>query len=101
MVSLNTSVYGGRKEKKVRGDRKKDEGMGEEGMALRKGVDPFGSKEQNEIHQPALHVMPTRPYPGSRPYPGTPSAKEAILQRLTSRHTPSFLLKILQTVSLD
>lgn len=35
MVSLNTSVCGGSKESKGR-KKKKDEGMGEEGMALRK-----------------------------------------------------------------
>ena len=97
MVSLNTSVYGGRKEKKERGDRKKDEGMGEEGMALRKGLGPCGSREQNEIHQPTLHVMPTRPYPGSR---HTVSRGGRTAEADFKTHI-QLLLKILHTVSLD
>lgn len=56
-VSPYASMYRGSKEREVRGDRKKWDG--EEGLVLRKGPDPFGSRERAGTHQPTLHMMPS------------------------------------------
>lgn len=73
MVSLNTPLWGRSKERTVRGDRKTEEGMGEEGMALRKARYPFGGREQNEIYQSVPHVMSTT---DDTQAPGTMSVEE-------------------------
>ena len=56
-VSPYASMYRGSKEREVRRDRKKWDG--EEGLVLRKGPDPFGSRERAGAHQPILHMMPS------------------------------------------
>ena len=60
--------------KKVRGERKKDEGTGEEGMAPGKTLQPFGGRGQNEIHLSVAQVMLSAT--DSTQDPGTASVEE-------------------------
>ena len=64
-------------------------GEGEAGLVLRKGSDPLGSREWDGTHQLTLCDSFHRQHQAS----GARSAEEALLQRLTSRHMPTFSSK--------
>lgn len=90
-------MYGRSKERKVRGDRKKKKVMGGEGMALRKALYTFGSREQKILSSAHMMLSPT----DNTQAPGTISIEKGQICRGQLQDICQSSLKSTNSVSLD